>query len=230
MIKKIIIKLIGLLFLLPMVSYAQSCNISNIAPKVIINIKPLVIDQSKNVAYLTQLSSERGDHSPIGMYTADKNIRILPSFTVKTNRFTNNSCAELNEVKIIVDVNPIVYLSVESQQYQCTRNRVYAHEMTHYKIEMDALNNLNSYLTSIASRQYNILLNGSTEKAISQNIDQINKKVMDDAFVFIKKNTLPYHAQLDTIENYKRESSYCSNIENLYLSRLIMGGTVGVFK
>ena len=223
-------RLTGLVFLLPMVSYAQSCNISNIAPKVTINIKPLIIDQSKNVAYLTQLSKDRGDHSPIGMYTADKNIRIQPFFTVKTNRFTNNSCAELNEVKIIVDVTPIVYLSVESQQYQCTKNRVYAHEMTHYKIEMDALSNLNTYLTITASQRYNIVLNGSNEKEISQNIDKINKRVIDETFDFIRKHTLPYHDQLDTIENYKKESSYCSNIENLYLSRLINGGTLGVLK
>ena len=227
MIKKIII---GCALVFPMFSYAQSCNVSNISPKVIMNIKPLVIDQSKNVSYLTQLSKERGEHSPIGMYTADKSIRILPSFTVKTNRFTNNSCAELNEVKIIVDVAPIVYLSVESQQYNCTKNRVYTHEMTHYKIEMDALNSLSPYLSSLASQKYNIVLNGSNEKDISQNIDQINKQVIDGAFEFVRKNTLPYHAQLDTVENYKKESGYCSNIENVYLSRLIRGGSVEVLK
>jgi hypothetical protein len=227
MIKKIIM---ALAFVFPMMSYAQNCNVSNISPKLIMNIKPLVIDQSKSVTYLTQISKDRGDHNPIGMYTADKSIRILPSFTLKANRFTSNSCAELNEVKIIVNVTPIIYLSTESQQYNCTKNRVYTHEMTHYKIEMDALNNLVPYLNTVASQSYNIVLNGSDDKVISQNIDQINKQVIDGAFDFIRKNTLPYHAQLDTVENYKKESGYCSSIENVYLSRLIRGGSVEVLK
>lgn len=223
MIKKIIM---GLALVLPMVSYAQSCNVSNITPKITLNIKPLVINQSKNVAYLSSLSKDRGQHSPIGMYSADKSIRILPSFTVKTNRLTNNSCAELNEVKMIVDVAPIIYLSIESQQYQCTKNRVYVHEMTHYKIEMDALNNLSQHLSMIGAQKYNVVLNGSNEQAISQNMEQINKQVIDSAFDYIRRQTTPYHNQLDTVENYQKESGYCSNLENVYLSRLIRGGSV----
>lgn len=226
MIKSIVL---GAMLVFPLISYAQSCNISNIIPTVILNVKPLVLDQSKNVAFLNIASKDIG-HSPIGMYTADKSIRVLPSFVVKTNRFTNNSCAELSNVKITIDVTPIIYLSVESQQYQCTKNRVYNHEMTHYKIEMDAINRLSPYLRNLASQKYNVLLKGSNEKDISQNLDQINKQVIDSAFDFIKTQTNPFHDQLDTVENYKRESDYCSNLENVYLSRLIKGASIEVLK
>lgn len=58
----------------------------------------------------------------------------------------SEQCAVLKKLKIIITINSVIYISTEPQQYTCTKQRVYEHEINHYKINMRAINRTMSYI------------------------------------------------------------------------------------
>lgn len=201
---------------------AENCNEKIINPDIYVKLNPLKIDQEKNVSYLRSPAMSEG-HSPIGMYMGNKEIKIAPTYTLNKRLFSSGMCAQLNSVKINIEINPVIYISTEAQQYACTKQRVYEHEMTHYNIDMKAVDKVSDYLKKEVLENYTSALIVSNEAEINARMDKLNNQIIKSGFEYIKSESSPFHARLDTPENYKKESTYCSEIENVALTGLIMG-------
>jgi len=198
--------------------YAQSCDTANVNPVVNIDIKNLVIDYSKNVGFLDS-NNKKERHVPLGMYTAPKTFGIQPAYTLKRSPVSGGFCAQNTSVTVNFVVSPMIYISKEAQQFTCTSKRVYQHEMTHYNIEMNVMKQMNGYISNLLKSVYAAPLNAPNEDTLNTLIAQRNQQVMkniEDTFV---RYTDPYHSQLDTVDNYKKESEACSELENVALSR-----------
>lgn len=206
----------------PNVMSAENCNEKVINPEINVNINPLKVDWERSVNYLRLTSISEG-HNPIGMYTGTKEIKIAPTYTINKRLFGSGVCAQLNTIKINIDVSPVIYISTEAQQYACTKKRVYEHEIMHYNIDIKAINKASDYLKNQVRQNYTSALIVANNTEINEKMGELNNLIIKAVFEYIRNESSPFHEKLDTTENYKKESTYCSDMENIALTELITG-------
>ena len=170
-------------------------------------------------------------HATLGLYQGYKSISIAPE-VMKTTYGSGRVCYTLNDIVVTVAYRPKIFLAVEAMQFQCTKARVYEHELKHHDIDVTALNLLPQFMRNIGYKNYeNLNYLSSNKDAIEGQVKAIVDRGIAEIFDFLQAQTKPHHAKLDTNENYEKEMNYCSNEENKRLFTLIRNGenAKGVF-
>jgi hypothetical protein len=182
------------------------------------NVMPVSIDYGYSANQLHAMSSH-GD--PIGLYVGNKDISIEPHVKALTNPSTGQICARLSDITINFNYQPQIHIASESQGLSCTMQRVLNHEKTHYAIEMRAVESLKEHIASLVSPNFNHPFYANNKSDLEHLLAQQNQQSMQNIRQFFEQQTLPYHHQLDTPENYQHEMTYCSDQENnILFSRL----------
>lgn len=160
----------------------------------------------------------------LGLYQGYKAISVEPK-VMKTTYGSGRVCYTLEDVIIKITYRPKIFLAIEAMQYQCTKARVYEHELKHHDIDVTALNLLPQFMRNGGYKNYetlNYLSSNSTER--ENQVRVVVERGIDEIFNFIEAQTKPYHSKMDTDENYEKEMNYCSNEENKRLFALIRNG------
>lgn len=207
-----------LLSMIPFYSFAQKCPEGTLNPQIDIVVQNLQIDQQKNVSQLKSLSSHNL-HFPIGLYRGNKVINIEPFHQIQYSNA--GACSKTVQLKLKIELTPIIYISQEAQKFRCTYDRVYEHEMTHFKIEINALNKLKRNLYDYILKKYSSPIFGSNEAELKAYLHQLNQSSLSYIYEFLEAETLPFHQTIDTPENYKNEAKKCSHQENVSLTQLL---------
>lgn len=210
--------IVFLMLIIPFCSFAQQCPQSVLNPQIDVVINNIQIDQQKTASQLKAISTNPL-HEPIGLYRGNRMIHIEPFYQIRGYSF--GICSKISELKLKIELSPVVYISKEAQQFKCTYDRVYEHEMTHFKIEVNALNKLKISIGDYISKKYSNPISTYNEKEIKNYINEMNKASMSYIYNFLEVETLPFHQAIDTTENYRHEGKKCSYQENVSLSQLL---------
>lgn len=160
----------------------------------------------------------------LGLYQGYKAISVEPK-VMKTTYGNGKVCYNLEDIIIKITYRPKIFLALEAMQYQCTKARVYEHELKHHDIDVTALNLLPQFMKNTGYRNYEAL--GSLSPNLSERENQarvVIERGINEIFDFIEAQTKPYHSKMDTDANYEKEMNYCSEDENKRLMTLIRNG------
>lgn len=218
---KKILYIFSIYIFFPTLTFAQTCPEVNLKPDVKIDISNLQINQQLSVGQLARLPSTHHEATafPIGLYIGEKSFHVEPYYKSYSNG--HEVCAVLSNFKLVIQLNPVIYISQEAQKFSCTYNRVYEHEMKHYKIDLMALQKLSQHLPNKLTSLYSKPVWGSSKQSVQQQINQTAQELNQYVAQFLEVETDPYNQQLDTMDNYRKEAQICSNPENVALLQLI---------
>lgn len=202
----------------------ENLNLNREPPKFSINFTPneLIMDyskRSKDLIALKQDSNRSGFHL-LGLFKGSIAYTLQPSYKVVEISPTQY-CAFLNTATINIQFNPVIYISKEVQQFQCSYNRVLAHEKQHYRFESTGLIDsqkdiLNALKTGFPYTYYANSID-SIKNEYSNKTSLLNKNINQ----IVLSKTAPKHASIDTDSNYELESKQCDVNENITLTQTI---------
>lgn len=216
-------KLLGLiLFVMSTHSLAQQCPqpLGNL--DVQINVEPLRYEYQYTSRQI-QSVKENTNQTLLGLYSGNKAINIQPSFKI-TQLAPNSYCMSVSSSLVRVNITPIIYIAKESQQFPCTKQRVEQHELLHFQFELNAASKAKSIIEKMANKYFNQQFYVLNQQEVNQVSDILKKRgndFMNEIGNYFEKNTTPLHDKIDSQENYKYESSFCSVQENAMLNKLL---------
>lgn len=187
----------------------------NIIPHINIIIQETPIQYFNNLSssQLMRMSNSESGGINKGKFTGDLTFSLQSQLSaLKQNN--GSICAKPTVINLVIGFRPVIYLSSTLNAFPCVYNTTYQHEMRHYSIHKNALNNLQAQLPQYLKNQYNKYFNAYTMSEINSQVDSLNaniNKVIQDNF---KANTDPYHKNMDTPANYQNEANLCSEQEN----------------
>lgn len=183
---------------------------------------PLLYDYSQNSNQLQALSQKmrRSNSYVAGLFTGDLQVQ-----SYSQQRFFGNEkmgfCGTINKVETTIIFSPKIYIASETKNFPCKRQVAELHEQIHYKIEDNFISNLKPQIEDLIRKYYNVSFNSPTPNGNSSYTKQIDDQFLAEIQEISRKYSEPLHAKLDSLENYKIESSYCSLQENIELGKLI---------
>lgn len=192
------------------------------SPNIDINVSMTPI--TYNYDYTSrQMQELEGQKNPnlLGLYSGKKN------FNIKTNIETSSingkiSCVNVTQVLVSVNISPTIYISKESQQFECTKQRTVQHEQQHLQFEVNVASKAKPIIEQIIKKYYiGQSFPTNSELEIKKMSDYKSNSATNEIQYFLKKSTSNLHASIDSDENYKKESSYCSNQENVVINKLL---------
>lgn len=196
-------------------TYAYNC------PQVTNNINVHIINPNPNINYdysSQQLDGMKGEfHSgkKLGVYVSQINTTVQTK--IKYISYGSEVCAVIDELNITPRNNSTIYVARESLVNECTKNRVLNHEYRHHNNKTNSLTKLSQYGRTFGGRITNIQYKGNSVEEVNRQINTkanaLNKYISD--FIYI--NSEQYDRGMDSIDNYKKEQSICSQIDNMQL-------------
>lgn len=210
-----------LLFTFSSLTYAQDCPQFRGNFNVNFKTAPLKYDYTKTSNYLDVTSKKVWDKEtfPIGLTTNNKQINL--DYSLVTTKTINNNqilyCSKVKELNLNVYYQPVIYISRETQDLPCTFKRVLNHEHVHYNIEYNALAKLKEQIGSLLISNFDGYIYSASESESRIKMETRQKHTLAYISKFIEQNTSPYHNQIDTRENYDKESASCPANENQIL-------------
>lgn len=149
-------------------------------------------------------------------------VRVEAHARMSGVRYSASSCEKITGLSVVVDFSPVIYVAKESQAFSCTYARVLRHERTHYAIEHRAFEDLAANLPNMAARYFSdspVDVDGRIDlnAFLRERSSEMNREIGD----LIERDSAPYHAQLDNLTNYAKETAECSGSENAALQAMI---------
>lgn len=172
-----------------------------------------------------QIQSVKGNANPnlLGLFSGGKRIQLQPSYKmIPINQ--NQYCMIVSSVVVKVNINPIIYIAREAQQFPCTKQRVEQHELLHFQFEVNTISRAKPYIENMVRNYFNqtfYVTNQQEANQASQLLKTRGSKLIDEVGEYFEKNTGPLHEQIDSQDNYKYEGSFCSVQENVMLHKLL---------
>lgn len=213
-----------LLFLLfPIMSHAQNCPTITSKINIIVSSSPIIYEyrySSRQIETLFGQNKEQlKNFLKIGLMNGRVEFKIEPQYEIiKNNNFlATNYCAKAKQIDVKISMKPIIYVAKETQGLQCTFNQVIRHEETHYNIEAKALNTIKNSISAYVTATYNSYVYAQTPDELKNKISIKNKDTLNYLSTLHNQYTEPYHKQLDTPENYTKESNLCPDLEKAIL-------------
>jgi hypothetical protein len=218
-----ILKLCGLgIFLINTSVYAQQCPkpLSNLDVQV--NMTPIRYEYGYTSR---QIESVKGNKNPnlLGLFNSDALINVQPSFKV-TPLGQNYYCMTVSSLLVKIQINPIIYIAREAQQFSCTKQRVEQHELLHYQFEVNTASRAKPFITDLANNYFSQVFYVSSQEEVDKLSSLLKKKSSDFINAIghhFETSSNGLHAKIDSRQNYEYESSFCSVQENATLHKLL---------
>jgi hypothetical protein len=221
--KKNILNLLGFsLFLASHQVFAQQCPQPLTKLDVQLNMAPLKYEYEYTSR---QIQNVKGNVNPnlLGLFSGAKSINVQPSYKIVPIS-QNQYCMVVSSAVVRININPIIYIARESQQFPCTKQRVEQHELLHFQFEVNSASRAKAYIESIANNYYGQIFYVFNQQEINQVSEVLrtrSSKFINEISDYFERSTNPLHAQIDSQENYKYESSFCSVQENVMIHKLL---------
>lgn len=145
----------------------------------------------------------------LGLHQSTKNISVEVKYVGHKGR------QYITFLKINMDVIPQIFVANEILGFQCTLDGVIAHERTHYNFEKQVLDNSPKRIKGIVLSRFK--WDYASEAELQKGLDDLKVLILDD----FQKELAPLHGSIDTMENYRMESSRCSQGENRTINAII---------
>lgn len=204
----------------------QSCPIKLNNPNIIISVSNEKINYNYNKTsrelrgISDDIDSEDNYKHLLGVFKNNKIQKINPqiSFYGSDNI---GYCLVFTKINVDIEGEPTIFISREAQRFACTKHRTEQHELLHYKFDQEALERYVNYLNKDLKRLFKNHFYFRNKQEISSFVESVSKQYLDISKEFSNKYATPLHKKIDTNENYKQESSYCSYQENYLLQKML---------
>lgn len=220
---KKLLKLLGLgIFLINSLAYAQQCPKPLGNFDVQVNMAPIRYEYSYTSR---QIESVKGNKNPnlLGLFNSDALINVQPSFKV-TPLGQNYYCMTVSSLLVKIQINPVIYIAREAQQFSCTKQRVEQHELLHYQFEVNTAARAKPFIIDLGNNYFSQVFYVSNQEEVDK-ISSLLKKKNSDFINAIGhhfvSSTNALHSKIDSRQNYEYESSFCSVQENSTLHKLL---------
>lgn len=208
-------------------SYAATCPLELFPSdnNAIISVQgnSLKYDYSKTSREIRSLPSNVNMHQNsklLGLFSSKKRYSIQPEFlTYGTPQI--GYCISLKKITVTIETQPTIFISREAQQFSCTKHRTEQHELLHYKFDSQGLDMYTKQINNQMKGLFNKHFYFNSKEEISLFFKQMSDHYFSEESKAMNSYAQPFHEQLDSEENYKRESSYCSYNENYRLHELL---------
>ncbi len=208
---------------------AATCPIP-LSSSVNINVQNITSNIKYNYEYTSRqikgMDNENANFSTsnlLGIFKSNKHFQIKPAYTTYGNEQIGY-CIAIKQIDFIIKNSPEIYISREAQQFACTKHRTEQHELLHYKFDNATTESLKPYLINSFSKLFSQHFYFKNQDEIKMFVEKTNQYYLKLSSNFIAEKNKPLHDQIDTTDNYKKESSYCSYQENVSLTKLLQMG------
>ena len=152
----------------------------------------------------------------LGVYISKRTVSIDPQYLL-IKKDGEPFCVATDSFQTIISIYPSIYISKESQQFACTKQRTEQHELMHYQFEKHALSQIKPYIEGLVQKYYGKTFYADKEEDVNKVVNVANNFFLQELKNLMKDAVMPLQAKIDNEENYKIESSYCSFKENMLL-------------
>ncbi len=218
------------LSLISLPAFAQknnNCPIPLNTPIIFINVSNDKIshDHSKTSRELisiasNNISSGHNSNNLLGLFTNKKKYLINPEYSLYGHD-SIGFCVVFKQIKVTIEAQPTIFISREAQSFSCSKHRTEQHELLHYKFDQEALNKYVDYLHQDLARLFKQHFYFKTKQDINNFMADVSIQYLDIGEQFVNNYARPLHEKIDTAENYRQESTYCSYQENYNLQKLL---------
>jgi hypothetical protein len=211
---------------------SSSCYADTLCPtgqgqyNVQFDTQPLKYDYSKTSKELTAISQNKNNtenHSVhTGLFYGYEGFDIEPVYSLIQNNNDNSPmCGKIKTLNLIIHFQPTIYIAKETEGLPCLAPSVVHHEETHYKIAMQALNYIHDNVGNFLLTNYEGYLYAANKNEMTQKVNEKNQYVVQSIKKMFDEKTIPLHAELDSPENYKKETMACPVRENVILHKRV---------
>ncbi len=198
-----------------------------------VSVAPIQYDYHKTAKQLSYIAaSEKNNilhnnasYKALGLYEPKTMFDYTTSIKYVQYPQYNLICLRpIMEIKLTL--NPSIFIAQEASQFGCTKHRVEQHELLHHKFALESISKLQKHLNRKYAHfnQYYAYhpyqLKNETER-LKNNLSALLQNIKVESLKYYENEQNRLHIQIDTEENYKRESMYCSVEENTRLHQLI---------
>lgn len=161
----------------------------------------------------------------LGLYQPKTNFDYTTS--LKFIQYPEHNVVCLRPImEIKITLNPNIFISNEAAQFNCTKHRVEQHELLHHKFALESITKLKKHLNKKYANfnqyyAYHPSQLKSETNRLKQNLSNLLESIRQESLKYYEGEQNMLHSQIDTEENYKKESMYCSVEENIQLTQLI---------
>lgn len=212
---------------LPVYSQNKSCPIPLNTPIILIEASndKINYDHSKTSRELmsiasNNISSGHNTNNLLGLFTNKKKYLINPEYTTYGHE-SLGFCLALKQIKVTIEAQPTIFISREVQNFSCSKHRTEQHELLHYKFDQEALNKYVDYLHQDLARLFKQHFYFRTKQDINNFMSDVSQQYLNIGEQFVNNYARPLHDKIDSTENYRQESTYCSYQENYKLQKLL---------
>jgi Fe-S cluster assembly iron-binding protein IscA len=168
-----------------------------------------------------QMQDLEGQPNPnlLGLYSGSKNIVVEP--TIESYGLPGKYCSAVTSLNVNINIEPIIYISKEAQQYACTKLRTEQHELLHHQFEVNVASKSKPHIEQMVIKYFGSQFNITDRSQLKNLVSPRSTALLEEIQLFFSTHTSPMHAKIDNPENYKIESSYCSYQENLQIDKIL---------